>query len=195
MLKSKETPLLPCAGYAQAVIPSFSLPVRSQCASRQSDRLPKLNMQTSVLRTIFIVSVLYVAWGCGEVQTNRYETVQDARQDRLFERGWVPDVLPDSTIDIVEAHDIDTNQRCARARFPVSARPSLISSLAAAGFHEVDEHPTATPFRPCTFERPDLARTDAAFRREMAQATIRGEEFVVLAGDIFYYWSARLDER
>src|SRR5690625_3625147 len=67
------------AGYPQAVIPSFSLPVRSQCASRQSDRLPKLNMQTSVLRTIFIVSVLYVAWGCGEVQTNRYETVQDAR--------------------------------------------------------------------------------------------------------------------
>ena len=35
-----------------------------------------------------------------DVVTSKYATLADARNDRLFERGWLPDILPPSTREI-----------------------------------------------------------------------------------------------
>ena len=54
---------------------------------------------------------------CDTVAVHHDADREAARADRLFDRGWVPDVLPASAGPSVEAHDVDTNERCARAQF------------------------------------------------------------------------------
>jgi len=41
--------------------------------------------------------------------TSKYATLDDARKDRLFERGWLPDILPVSTLDIQVSSELGTN--------------------------------------------------------------------------------------
>jgi uncharacterized lipoprotein len=55
-----------------------------------------------------LVSVLIIA-GCSDVVTDRYQTLQAARDDQLFERGWLPDILPPSAHDIRTSNDLDLN--------------------------------------------------------------------------------------
>jgi hypothetical protein len=62
----------------------------------------------SEMRGIVAIFVALVVAGCDTVTTH-YATISKARQDRLFERGWLPDVLPDSSRDIRVANDLDTN--------------------------------------------------------------------------------------
>lgn len=44
-----------------------------------------------------------------DVVTSRYATLDDARKDRLFKRGWLPDVLPASSRNIRVSNNADTN--------------------------------------------------------------------------------------
>ncbi len=45
--------------------------------------------------------------GCSDVVTSRFKTLAEARADSLFERGWLPDFLPSSSIDIVTRNNLD----------------------------------------------------------------------------------------
>lgn len=47
-------------------------------------------------------------FGSNEVQS-KYETLSAAEQDRLFERGWLPEILPPSAEKIVTRNDLDLN--------------------------------------------------------------------------------------
>lgn len=47
--------------------------------------------------------------GCDTTVTKRYATLADARSDRLFERGWLPDILPPSATNIRASNDLDLN--------------------------------------------------------------------------------------
>lgn len=40
---------------------------------------------------------------------SRYSDVNTARTDGAFNRGWLPEIVPDDSIDIREIHNIDTN--------------------------------------------------------------------------------------
>lgn len=54
-----------------------------------------------------------VIWNieCFDVSSsNRYSNLEQARVDGAIERGWLPKCIPSSAHDIVEAHNIDTNQ-------------------------------------------------------------------------------------
>ena len=44
-----------------------------------------------------------------DLVTSRYSTLNDARADRLFERGWLPDILPASAREIRTTNDLDIN--------------------------------------------------------------------------------------
>ena len=69
------------------------------------------------LGTIFVAVVVAEGAACNETKISRYDTIAEARADRLFERGWVPDVLPFEGGPVREIHDIDSSSRCAQARF------------------------------------------------------------------------------
>lgn len=51
---------------------------------------------------------LFVA-SCYDTVTSTYPDMASARADRLFERGWLPDVLPESTTNIRTSNDLDIN--------------------------------------------------------------------------------------
>jgi hypothetical protein len=60
------------------------------------------------LRRAATVLVCLAIAGC-DVVTDRYDTVAEARADRLFERGWLPDILPASAVKIRVSNDLDLN--------------------------------------------------------------------------------------
>jgi hypothetical protein len=55
-----------------------------------------------------LVLCLTVA-GCSDQFTDRYSTLQEARRDQVFERGWLPDVLPASSHSLRVSGDVDIN--------------------------------------------------------------------------------------
>lgn len=53
--------------------------------------------------------LLLVLVGCSDIVQSHYDNYQQAQADQLFERGWLPDVLPVSTTQIEVANDLDNN--------------------------------------------------------------------------------------
>jgi hypothetical protein len=56
-----------------------------------------------------IVAFAVMATACSSVVTDHYETLQEARSDDLFQRGWLPDILPPSAHDIRTSNNLDIN--------------------------------------------------------------------------------------
>ncbi|HAS8321140.1 hypothetical protein D8T43_06545 [Vibrio vulnificus] len=50
-----------------------------------------------------------VLTGCSDIVQSHYDNYQQAQADQLFERGWLPDVLPVSTTQIEVTNDLDNN--------------------------------------------------------------------------------------
>ncbi|MEZ9243215.1 hypothetical protein AB4179_03170 [Vibrio lentus] len=61
------------------------------------------------MKVISLLSALVLLVGCSDAVTNQYATYAEAQQDSLFERGWLPDILPESTIDIEVVNNLDNN--------------------------------------------------------------------------------------
>lgn len=134
-----------------------------------------------------------------EVQTTRYDTLQEARHDQLFERGWVPDVLPESTRSLVEAHDLDTNERCFSAVIPSSSETQIDSTLLGAGFRKQSGSESAPPFDECPFREPQTSEIESLYIRVdslVGEEALPSEmEYAVLEKEQeFYYWSGSSDQ-
>ncbi|MGV3518580.1 hypothetical protein [Luteitalea sp.] len=128
-----------------------------------------------------------VAAGCGEFRiVHRYETLADARRDGVFARGWVPDILPATATALVELHDLDTNARCAGARFQPVDRSSIRSTAMAVGFAVHEGARPAPPFRGCPFLIGNIMKADEVLRRDGST----GAEFLILTTDgQMHFWS------
>jgi len=55
-----------------------------------------------------VFALLFIA-GCSDTVTNHYTTRSKAEADRLFERGWLPDLIPMSVSEITTSNNLDTN--------------------------------------------------------------------------------------
>lgn len=68
--------------------------------------------------------------GCfSDTVTDRYASLADARADRLFERGWLPDILPSSAIRIRTSNNLDLNISTGEFSFTPADAPSLFRTL------------------------------------------------------------------
>lgn len=76
-----------------------------------------------------IISVSFVLASCGDVVESRYGDMTEARSDKLFERGWLPDILPPSTMQIVTKNDLDSNQSSGEFRMRLDDFPGFRSQL------------------------------------------------------------------
>ncbi|MCK8072374.1 hypothetical protein [Vibrio sp. 1CM23M] len=65
-------------------------------------------MKTSVLLPL-LLPVWALMSGCSDVVSDEYSTYAQAKQERLFDRGWLPDILPRSTLTIEVNNDLDAN--------------------------------------------------------------------------------------
>jgi hypothetical protein len=59
-----------------------------------------------ILPAILLTS-LFVVTGCSDVVESRHANIAAAKSD--IDRGWIPAILPASTVQIRESHNIDTN--------------------------------------------------------------------------------------
>ena len=60
--------------------------------------------------------VLLLVFRSGVVR-DRYATLADARADSLFDRGWLPEILPSSAHDIEINNNLDLNESWGAFRF------------------------------------------------------------------------------
>ncbi|WP_248386515.1 hypothetical protein [Vibrio sp. ED004] len=61
------------------------------------------------MKSILLTSALMVLVGCSDQVTNEYSTYAEAKSDNLFDRAWLPDILPESTTSIEVTNDLDNN--------------------------------------------------------------------------------------
>lgn len=58
-----------------------------------------------------ILSILLVVLtGCSDTVKNHYADYQQAQADHVFEKGWLPPILPTSTTQIELVNDLDNNR-------------------------------------------------------------------------------------
>jgi hypothetical protein len=62
---------------------------------------------------------------------DHYATLADAKADRLFERGWLPEILPASATNIKTVNNLDISTSTGEFHFAVSDGPSLFGKLTA----------------------------------------------------------------
>lgn len=64
-----------------------------------------------------------------DVVTSWYASLEAARSDRLFERGWLPDILPLSTHNLRTSNNVALNGSEGEFSFTPSDYASLVSHL------------------------------------------------------------------
>lgn len=78
-------------------------------------------------RTVVVLAAALLA-SCDTVEAS-YETLAQARQDNLFSRGWLPDVLPTSTRNLHVRTDLDLNSASGSFTFDSSDAESFFRML------------------------------------------------------------------
>ncbi len=75
--------------------------------------------------------VLFAALICGAFDTveSSYQTKEDAKADRLFERGWLPGIIPDSSSDIKVSSNLDINTSVGSFHFNPKELDEFIRSI------------------------------------------------------------------
>ncbi len=62
----------------------------------------------------FLVLILIISYVLtkiySDIQTNTYKDKKAVLNDNAIQRGWIPQILPDSAFQIIETHNLDTNK-------------------------------------------------------------------------------------
>jgi len=140
----------------------------------------------AVSRITASLTIAIVVAGCSDTESNRFRSVEIARQAGIFARGWFPDVLPESAGPLREHHDRDTNARCGMARFATDDMDRVLARARTIGFVEHEGTPSAPALAWCPFTEEERRRATVLLTRD----TSSGREFVGLstAGELFF-WS------
>jgi hypothetical protein len=67
------------------------------------------------------------------VVTTRFTTLEEAKSQRAFDRGWLPPVLPESARSIVESNNLDASKGTGSCRYDLSERSIYVGRLTQAG--------------------------------------------------------------
>ena len=77
----------------------------------------------------FSLAALLLA-GCGDdVVKSHYTTYSEAKNEQLFARGWLPEILPTSATDITTANNLDLNRSEGEFLFPPAATGAFLARL------------------------------------------------------------------
>lgn len=60
-------------------------------------------------RVIFAFMLSIIVASCSDVVIQRYATYEEAQQQGVFARGWLPEILPASSSDIATTNNLDLN--------------------------------------------------------------------------------------
>jgi hypothetical protein len=84
----------------------------------------------------FLGLLMLIGTACTDEQEASYADVPAARSAGAFDRGWLPEIVPDGATNIREAHNVDTNATwaCFDAGADLAAVREKIANL---GGHRV----------------------------------------------------------
>lgn len=139
----------------------------------------------------------------GESQTRDYPTRADAERDGAFARGWLPVDLPSEASDIMESHNLDSNQMWIRFQLNGTTLDRLLQRCVVA---------TDVPLPPARQTRRTAAwwpealiaggasrqTTGAAYRCRALGTSSSATEFGLLvdeAAEQVWYWSIPVGSR
>ena len=88
-------------------------------------------MNTSTLFAALLTLVLGV--GCSDEVTTHFKSLADAKLQRAFERGWLPPLLPPSSVNIIEKNDLDRNTGIGSFEYDISEREKYFGQLKSIG--------------------------------------------------------------
>ena len=107
-----------------------------------------------------LVALLLLALGCNH-PSSRYPTLLAAEEQGAISRGWIPDFLPPSSREIVEAHDLDTNEVWGRFEFAAHDLGPFLDRIRALEVDMVGDERIRAP-RGAAWWPPELR--DVVFR-------------------------------
>jgi hypothetical protein len=93
-------------------------------------------------RKILLLLTALGLCGCSDVVTKEYPTFADAEADRLFERGWLPTIIPPSSYEIRVESNLDLNDAEGHFSFDPKDRLSFLSALRKMPVSEIQEADT-----------------------------------------------------
>jgi hypothetical protein len=85
--------------------------------------------QTDMRSAIFIIAVFVLMQLIGCAVTDHYKTRADAEADELFERGWLPAIIPASARDITTSNDLDINTSKGEFHYDISDTSDFVGHL------------------------------------------------------------------
>lgn len=77
---------------------------------------------------LFAVLALILS-GCLD-RSDEYETVDDARKSHVFDKGWLPDLLPASAYDLKVVTNVEISAGRGKFRFDPKDYPEFLAKLA-----------------------------------------------------------------
>ncbi|MFT4177755.1 MAG: hypothetical protein QM627_14045 [Luteolibacter sp.] len=76
---------------------------------------------------ILLLGMLLMS-SCDQVE-HRYRDRREVELDRVFEKGWLPSILPSSSVGIVTKNDLDVNVSEGSFRFQKQDLPEFLKLL------------------------------------------------------------------
>lgn len=94
--------------------------------------IPSARVASTVVRAVAL-SALLAATLCGcTYRSEHYDSVEEARANNLFEKGWLPDVLPASAHDLNMFTAVETSSGYGRFRLDPKDYRAFSARLSAA---------------------------------------------------------------
>ena len=89
-------------------------------------------------KIIGIFLLVIISFGCSEKNESYYINIDAARREGALARGWIPNILPESSYDIYERHNLDTNRVWVRFKYDKNDIKSLINQIMEIFTSEID---------------------------------------------------------
>jgi hypothetical protein len=102
--------------------------------------MPLGTVPTPRKTSIGLLAVLSIlALGCSEmdIRENYYENMAEARSAGALEAGWIPDIIPPSSTEIHERHDVDSEETWVTFSFSKNDMQEMASRLEQVNVSEV----------------------------------------------------------
>lgn len=116
-----------------------------------------------------------VFFSCGESVDTYHATKREAELDGSVERGWIPEMIPESSTHISEYHNLDTNEGFGHFRFNPDEYDSFSRKIqqASLGAEKIETALKRIAGRGWAYGLPPMSQ-------------LRSSEFVLFADSHFY---------
>jgi hypothetical protein len=96
---------------------------------------PSLKKMSSCANAILAFTAILLV-GCDEAVRLSYSTKAEAEADSPFARGWLPEIIPDSSREITMKNDLDLNLSEGKFAFDSADHDKFVSHLVRIPGHD-----------------------------------------------------------